>query len=63
MNTSTSSNDILINPRLIAQREVPGQDGYMATPTFGAANTQGTLGVVADTSFRWIADSTIRRRA
>jgi hypothetical protein len=51
LNVSTSSQDFLIDAQLVADRETPPVLGYMVTPTPGAANLQGTLGIVEDTKF------------
>ncbi|HYO23702.1 MAG TPA: lamin tail domain-containing protein, partial [Lacipirellulaceae bacterium] len=51
LNRNTGSLDFLISPLLVAERPSAAVTGYMAAPTPGAANQQGTLGVVADTSF------------
>jgi hypothetical protein len=51
MNTTAANNDFLISPLLAATRPSTPVTGYMATPSPGAANLEGTLGVVADTSF------------
>jgi hypothetical protein len=47
----TNRNDFLIGPALIAERVTEGVEGFMATPSPGGANQQGSLGVVADTNF------------
>jgi hypothetical protein len=51
LNSSVNSFDFLIDPLLQAERALEPVTGYMVTPTPGAANLQGTLGFVGDTSF------------
>ncbi|HEY3392942.1 MAG TPA: lamin tail domain-containing protein, partial [Lacipirellulaceae bacterium] len=51
LNQINNRTDFLIGPMLLADRALPGAEGFMATPTPGAANAAGTLGVVADTTF------------
>jgi hypothetical protein len=51
LNSSATSQDLLIDPLLVAERTGQAVVGYMATPTPGAANSQDTLGFVDDTTF------------
>jgi hypothetical protein len=51
LNRTAGSTDFLISPLLIAERPSGEVIGYMASPTPGAVNQQGTLGLVADTNF------------
>jgi hypothetical protein len=51
LNSSASNGDFLLSPLLVATRPSAAVTGYMATPTPNAANLEGTLGVVGDTSF------------
>ncbi len=51
LNRSTSRSDFLIGPALVAGRSTPPVVGFMTTPTPGATNLPGTLGLVADTKF------------
>jgi hypothetical protein len=50
-NNSTNWGDFLIDPLLEATRLLPPVTGYMVNPTPGAANSTGTAGLVADTTF------------
>jgi hypothetical protein len=51
LNQSIGSTDFLISPLLIAERPIEEVVGYMTPPTPGSPNSQGTLGLVADTNF------------
>jgi hypothetical protein len=51
LNQSIGSTDFLISPLLIAARPIEEVVGYMTSPTPGSSNSQGTLGLVADTNF------------
>jgi hypothetical protein len=51
LNNAANNGDFLMTPLLAATRLSEAVTGYMTTPTPGGANQQGTLGVVADTSF------------
>ena len=50
LNVGVSDADLLILPELTAVSNAPGPQ-YMTTPTPGAANIPGALGMVADTTF------------
>ncbi len=51
LNSAANNGDFMLSPLLVATRPSTPVTGYMASPTPNAANLQGTLGVVADTSF------------
>jgi hypothetical protein len=51
LNQAENRGDFLISPMLLAERAGEAQAGYMVTPSPGAFNQQGTLGLVADTKF------------
>ena len=50
LNVAAADADFLVLPELVA-RQAPGDPQYMTTPTPGADNLVGALGVVADTKF------------
>jgi hypothetical protein len=51
MNSSLTSGDFLILPALTASRSLVSPAAYYTTPTPGAANLPGALGIVTDTHF------------
>jgi hypothetical protein len=51
LNSVASNGDFMLSPLLVTTRPSAAVTGYMATPTPNAANLEGTLGVVGDTSF------------
>src|SRR5262249_4390184 len=50
-NITAGDADALIMPELIGTDILPGTTGYFQTPTPGAANSNASIGFVADTQF------------